>query len=92
MPDEIKKKRGRPPLPPEVKAERLKAKMEYNKTYTKLTGYARQKKYRSQRYEPKISIPAGKKDALISLTIREGTSISGLFISLIKEKYNIDLS
>lgn len=92
MPDEIKKKRGRPPLSPELKAERAKKKMKYDKQYSKATKYARQKKYHSKRYEPKISIAADKKAILIGLTQKERTSIPGLFIMLVKDKYNIDLS
>ena len=48
--------------------------------------------YRSSHYQYRISIPASKKDLLLELASKEGVSVNALFISLIKEKYDIDLS
>lgn len=90
--EEAKKKRGRPPLTPEQKKVSVERKRERDKGYKKASGYVHQKNYRNSRYEPKISIPATKKDSLMLLVKQENTSITGLFVSLIKDKYGVDLS
>jgi hypothetical protein len=109
MADEEKRKRGRPPLSPELKAERAAARKEYNKAYLKAHGFAAQRKYdktekgvaarrnyvkknAGKRYAARISIPASKKDVLLDLVKSSNMSINKFFVSLVEEKYNVDLS
>jgi hypothetical protein len=92
MSDELKKKRGRPPLSPEMKAVSKSKKQAYNNAYKKAHGYVSQKKYHSMQYEPKIRVPVEKKKMLIDLLATENSSLTGMFVSLVKEKYGIDLS
>lgn len=96
---EEKKKRGRPPLPPEVKAERVAQRNAYKSAYHKRTQYAAQKKYkathpevyRGKYYEPKIRVPLDKKESLVSLMERTGLTITQLFIGAVEEKYGVIL-
>lgn len=107
MADEIKKKRGRPPLSPEIKAERIALKNASTNAYHKKNGYAAQEKYRQahpekyrayretargRTYEPKLRIPIEKKDELASLLQSEGVSLTQMFVTLVMEKYGINLS
>lgn len=106
MADE-KKKRGRPPLPPEEKERRRVAKNATVAAYHKSTGYAAQNKYKKANperyreynrraretvYEPKIRLHVSKKEALQSLLQAEGLSLTQLFVTLVLEKYGIDLT
>ena len=103
---EEKKKRGRPPLPPE-----LRAKKKSGISATKEGGYAAQKKYRKthpekirelwaeQRkreketiFQPRLRIPIKNRVVLEALCSSENLSLTQLFFSLVKEKYGIDLS
>lgn len=107
MADEIKKKRGRPPMSPELKAERIVQKNALTNAYHKKNGYASQKKYREahpdkyrtyratsngRTYEPKLRIPIDKKEELTLLLQSEGVSLTQLFMILVMEKYGINLS
>jgi len=106
MPDETtKRKRGRPSLSPEEKEKRILARKEYYKEYQQRRSrnwdksevgvkYNREraKNNRAKKYSPSISIPRAKKSALIDIANKENTSVNKLFISLIKEKYGVDLS
>lgn len=107
MADEIKKKRGRPPMSSEMKAERVARRNASTNAYHKRNGYASQEKYRQahpdrylayreaakgRTYEPKLRIPIDKKDKLTSLLQSEDVSLTQLFITLVMEKYGINLS
>lgn len=107
MADEIKKRRGRPPMSPEMKAERVARKNASTNAYHKKSGYAAQEKYRQahpekyrtyreaargRTYEPKLRIPIDKKDELASLLQSEGVSLTQMFMALVMEKYGINLS
>lgn len=104
---EEKKKRGRPPLSPEEKERRRVAKNATVAAYHKSTGYAAQNKYKKANperyreynrraretvYEPKIRLHVSKKEALQSLLQAEGLSLTQLFVTLVLEKYGIDLT
>ena len=97
MADEIKKKRGRPPLSPEKKTERIIAKNQSTNAYHKKTGYAAQKKYKASHpevycaYEPKIRMPVDKKDVVTQLTAQTGLTITQLFVTAVEEKYGVIL-
>lgn len=103
---EEKKKRGRPPLPPE-----LRAKKKSGISATKEGGYAAQKKYRLAHpekekerykrewekrretlYEPRLRIPLENRTMIEEICSSENLSLTQLFFSLVKEKYGIDLS
>ena len=104
MADEIKKKRGRPPLNPDLKAQNVALRREkhaaYQREYAKRTGCAAQKKYRAshpevyrgRHYEPKLRIPIEKKDVLMRLVAETGMSITQLFVEAVQEKYNVTLA
>lgn len=94
-------------MSPEMKAERIAKKNASTNAYHKMNGYASQKKYRQahpekyrayrestrgRTYEPKLRIPIEKKDKLTLLLQGEGVSLTQMFISLVMEKYGIDLS
>ena len=102
---EEKKKRGRPPLPPD-----LRAKKKSGVSATKEGGYVAQKKYYrankekilSQKktyrdskkgtiFEPRLRVPVFSKEKLEKLCADTGLSITHLFFSLVKEKYGVDL-
>lgn len=97
------KKRGRPPMPPELKAqvleERRIKKNAYKKAYDKANGYSSQKKYkaahpevyRGRHYEPKLRIPLGRKDTLAQLMAQTGLTITQLFVGAVEEKYGVIL-
>lgn len=104
MADKINKKRGRPPMSPEMKAERTAKRSAATNAYHKSTGYAAQNKYRQSHieqyrdyrkslrgktYEPKLRIPMDKKDALLRLMEQTGLTITQLCIGAVEEKYNI---
>ena len=95
MADETKKKGGRPPLSPEEREERRKAKNRRDNERKKAQGYTAQKKYRENRkgrvYEPKLTIPVSKKDALFQLMEQTGMTTTQLFVSAVEEKYGVDL-
>lgn len=95
MADEIKNKGGRPPLSSEEREARRKAKNKRDNERKKAQGYTAQKKYRENRkgrvYEPKLTIPASKKDALFQLMERTGMTTTQLFVTAVEEKYGVDL-
>lgn len=100
MTDEPKKKRGRPPLSPEAKAENYEERKKYTNEWHKKTGYAAQKKYReshpfvySERkyHEARVHISREKRDILKELAKREKITISELFIIAVEEKYKVNL-
>ena len=95
MADGVQKKRGRPPLSPEIKAERASRKGILANAYHKQTGYAAQARYRTahpekyrnyreiakgKTYEPKLRIPIEKKEALTQLLDREHMSLTHMFV------------
>lgn len=88
-------KRGRPSLSPEEREERRKAKNKRDNERKKAQGYTAQKKYRENRkgrvYEPKLAIPASKKDALFQLMEQTGMTTTQLFVTAVEEKYGVDL-
>lgn len=94
-----KKKRGRPPLPPGIKAERVAQRNASINAYHKSTGWAAQKKYkashrdvcRGRTYEPKLRIPMDKKDILVQLMAQTGLTITQLFVGAVEEKYGVNL-
>lgn len=94
MQEEVKR-RGRPPLPPEERAERLKQRRKEENERRKAAGYISQKKYRETRkgtyYEFKISINNDKKVLLDQLVAETGLSKPQLFLRALKDKYGIDL-
>lgn len=107
MTDEPKKKRGRPPLSPEAKAESLRKKTERANEWHKKNGYLAQKKHQQNNPEKYknykknfqdwsritlVHIPAEKRESLIDLLSRENTDITNLFVGLVLEKYGVDLS
>lgn len=95
MADETKNKGGRPPLSPEEREARRKAKNRRDNERKKAQGYTAQKKYRENRkgrvYEPKLTIPASKKDALFQLMKQTGMTTTQLFVTAVEEKYGVDL-
>ena len=95
MADETKNKGGRPPLSLEEREERRKAKNRRDNERKKAQGYTAQKKYRENRkgrvYEPKLTIPARKKDALFQLMEQTGMTTTQLFVTAVEEKYGVDL-
>lgn len=95
MPDEIKR-RGRPPLPPEVKEARRIAKKKKDNEREKQRGYPAQAKYRKGRrgtvYEFRVSIPLEQKSELDRLIDATGLSKTELFCFAINEKFGVDLS
>lgn len=86
------KKRGRPPLTPEQRAQRAIARAEYKRVYDKARGYDRQKRFRAKKYAVLLWLPAEKRDLLDNLLKKLDTSPRELFIDLVNEKYEIDLS
>lgn len=82
------KKRGRPPLSPELKAESQAKRKAYEKEYRK----SHPEIYCGRFYEPKLRIPIANKEELLSLLASTGLSISQIFIDAVREKYGIDLS
>lgn len=106
MADEIKKKRGRPPLTDEEKALRPKRKTKPAFNSTKAGGYATQRRYeenhreeirerqriRRQRiYEPKLRIPLENKETLLNLLSQTGLTMTQLFLGAVEEKYGVIL-
>lgn len=95
MADEVKSKGGRPPLSPEEREARRKAKNKRDNERKKAQGYTAQKKYRENRkgrvYEPKLTIPASKKDALFQLMEQTGMTTTQLFVTAVEEKYGVNL-
>ena len=95
MADEIKKKRGRPPLSPEEREAHRKAKNKRDNERKKAKGYTAQKNYRENRkgqvYEPKLVIPASKKALLFELMKSAGMTTTQLFVTAVEEKYGVDL-
>lgn len=91
---DIKKKRGRPPLSPEKKADAQARRSAAQNAHHKSTGWAAQKKYRSQhsgeRYEAKVTMPAVNRDAFSNLLEQTGLTISDLVLEAVYEKYGID--
>lgn len=93
------KKRGRPPLSPEKKAERVIAKNKSTNEAHRKSGYSAQKKYRASHpevyrgrtYEPKLRIPMDKKDTLAQLMAQTGLTITQLFVGAVEEKYGVIL-
>ena len=88
------KKRGRPPMSPEKKAEAQARRSAAQNKHHKSTGWAAQKKYRSQhggeRYEAKVTMPAVNRDAFTALLEQNGMTISELVLGAVYEKYGID--
>lgn len=82
------KKRGRPPLSAEKKAESIAKRKAYKKEYRS----NHPEVYKGRFYEPKIRIPISNKEKLQSLLFSTGLSISQIFIDAVREKYDIDLS
>ncbi len=92
---EEKKKRGRPPLSPEIKAERIKAHQAASADWHKKNGYSSQRTYREkhkgERYDIRISMPAKNKSKLLSLSTNLQKSPSELFFDAILTQYGVDL-
>lgn len=101
------KRRGRPPLSSEERAKRIESRAIKSNEYHKSSGYSAQTKYRQAHleqyreykeaarkriYEPKIRIPFDKKEDLSLLLQRENLSLTQLFVTLVLEKYGLDLS
>lgn len=89
------KKPGRPPLSPEEREARRKAKNKRDNERKKAQGYTAQKRYRENRkgqvYEPKLVIPASKKSVLFELMEKTGMTTTQLFVTAVEEKYGVDL-
>lgn len=96
MADETKKKGGRPPLSPEEREVRRKAKVKRDNERQKERGYPARKSYierhKGEIYEPKLRIPASNKPELEQLLVKTGLTVTQLFVGAVKEKYGIDLS
>lgn len=79
----------------EEQERRRIARNKRDNAYQKEHGYAAQKRYQEAHkgsyYEPKIRIPYQNKDLLTDLLARENVSLTQLLISLVREKYGIDL-
>jgi len=92
---EEKKKRGRPPLPPEMKAEQIKARRAASASWHKQNGYSSQRNYREkhrgERYDLRVSMPAKNKSKLLELSASLQKSPSELFFDAIFTQYGIDL-
>lgn len=95
MADEMKKKSGRPPLSPDEREARRKAKVQRDNNRQKERGYPARKNYverhRGEIYEPKLRIPAANKPELEQLLAETGLTMTQLFVGAVKEKYGIDL-
>ena len=99
MDNQVKKKRGRPPLSADEKEARRAANIANAAAFHKRTGYAAQKKYKASHpeiykgryYEPKIRIPIDKKDSLAKLIEQTGLTITELFVGAAEEKYGVIL-
>lgn len=95
MNDEIKQKVGRPRLSPEEREYRRKIKNKRDNERKKAQGYTAQKRYRENRkgkyYEPKLNIPADKKEVLFRLMEQTGLTTTQLFVGAVEEKYGVIL-
>lgn len=95
MPNETKNKGGRPPLSPEEREARRKAKNKRDNERKRIQGYTAQKKYRDARkgryYEPKLNIPANKKEILFKLMEQTNLTTTQLFVGAVEEKYGVVL-
>nr|DAO56458.1 MAG TPA: hypothetical protein [Caudoviricetes sp.] len=95
MADEMKKKSGRPPLSPDEREARRKERNKRDNERKKAQGYIAQKRYREaqkgKRYQPKLSIPANKKDVLFNLMKQTGFTTTELFVKAVEDKYDIVL-
>lgn len=106
MDGEGKRKRGRPALSPEEKTERAAKRAEQSAAIHKANGYAAQKKYQKEHpekrriyrktqeaktYSAKIRIPVEMKDELFRILKRENLSLTQMFVTLVREKYGVDL-
>lgn len=91
----------------ELKERKREYDREYSKKYAQRTNYAAQKRYkenhpdrvkqqdqarRKDLYEPKLQIKVWNKPAYENLLKETGMNQTQLFISLVKEKYGIDLA
>lgn len=96
MANEIKGKGGRPPLSPEDREARRKAKIKRDNERQKERGYPARKSYvkrhKGEVYEPKLRMPASNKGMLEQLLAETGLTVTQLFVGAVKEKYGIDLS
>lgn len=96
-----KKKRGRPPLPPELKKPKKQG-----ISGRKEGGYASQKKYkethpeknkewcknrRKKYYMPTLLIPIEHRDELKELMNSQGMTLSDFFLDAVETKYDIVL-
>lgn len=100
------KKRGRPPLPEDVKKAHKAEWNRRNNERKKQGGWAAEKKYAAAHpeirakkyanwtakyYSPKINIPRESKPAFDSLLASTGKTISELVLEAVEEKYNVTL-
>lgn len=98
-----KKKRGRPPLPPELKKPK-----KYSRGISgrKEGGYISQKKYRESHaeeirqkerekrknaYEIRIRVPSSMKQEIINMAKERNVNPSNLFIKAFEEKFQIKI-
>jgi hypothetical protein len=93
MDNQVKRKRGRPPLSPEEREARRIEHIKRSNEYHKKTGYAAQAKYKKNHYdELTVLFPKKARHILEEIITKEGKSISSLFLNAFEEKYNIKLS
>lgn len=100
-----KKKRGRPPLPPELKAttgqenssvkkDKYAAQKKYQRTHPEKMREIQARKRAKARgyiYEPRLRLTMKSKEQLEELCSSSGLSITKLFCALVKEKYGVEL-
>nr|DAO56456.1 MAG TPA: hypothetical protein [Caudoviricetes sp.] len=95
MADEMKKKSGRPPLSPDEREARRKAKVQRDNNRQKERGYPAHKKYvekhRGEIYEARLRLPADNRHLLEELLSNTNLSVTQLFTGALKEKYGVDL-
>lgn len=100
------KKRGRPPLPEDVKRARQAERNRRNNERKKQNGWIAEKKYAATHpeikakkyanwsekyYSPKINIPREFKPTFDTLLASTGKTISELVLEAVEEKYSVTL-
>lgn len=94
--DDEKKKGGRPPLSPEEREARRRAKIKRDNERQKERGYPAHKNYierhKGEIYEARVRMPSSNKSTLEQLLSATGLTVTQLFVDAVKEKYGIDLS
>lgn len=95
MADETKNKGGRPPLSPEEREARRRAKIQRDNERQKERGYPAHKNYierhKGEIYEARVRIPSSNKPVLEQLLSETGLTVTQFFVNAVKEKYGIDL-